>query len=127
MKSSLSKNILGTELKECSCEPMTGFYRDGFCSTGEQDLGSHTVCAVLTDEFLDYTANQENDLKTPRPEFNFPGLKAGDQWCLCASRWLEAQKAGVAPKVILESCEASAIKIIPEELLLEYSHKTSLH
>ena len=98
-----SKNILGTNLKKCCDSPKTGFYRDGYCHTGSQDHGTHVACATLTKEFLDFTKSKGNDLSTARPEWNFPGLKPGDKWCLCALRWLEAKKAGVAPKLDLES------------------------
>ena len=98
-----SKNVLGTTLKKCCDSPKTGFYRDGFCHTGPQDHGTHVACATLTKEFLEFTKGRGNDLITPRPEFNFPGLKPGDKWCLCALRWLEAKNSGVAPKLDLEA------------------------
>lgn len=98
-----SKNILGTNLKKCCDSPKTGFYRDGYCHTGSKDHGTHVACATLTKEFLDFTKSKGNDLSTARPEWNFPGLKPGDKWCLCALRWLEAKKAGVAPRLDLES------------------------
>jgi len=94
------KNILGTNLEVCSLNPITGFTRSGCCETGPEDLGQHTVCAEVTDEFLQFSKLQGNDLMTPRPEFNFTGLKPGDRWCLCASRWLEALEEGIAPPVL---------------------------
>lgn len=98
-----AKNVLGSELIACSTNPLTGFYRDGCCQTGWEDRGTHTVCAQMTEEFLSFTKKQGNDLSTPRPQFNFPGLKPGDFWCLCASRWKEALMAGAAPRVKLEA------------------------
>ena len=102
----MATNVLGSELQTCSTEPLTGFYRDGCCQTGPEDVGVHVVCAEVTDEFLAFTASQGNDLSTPRPEFGFDGLRPGDRWCLCASRWQEAYEAGVAPPVVLESTHA---------------------
>jgi uncharacterized protein len=101
--SKMSKNVLGSELKKCCDSPRTGFYRDGFCQTGPEDHGTHVACAKVTKEFLEFTKSRGNDLSTPRPEWNFPGLKPGDKWCLCALRWLEAKKAGVAPSLDLEA------------------------
>ena len=106
------KNILGTNLEVCSLNPITGFTRSGCCETGQEDLGQHTVCAEVTDEFLQFSKLQGNDLMTPRPEFNFTGLKPGDRWCLCASRWLEALEEGIAPPVILEATHEKALEII---------------
>ena len=106
------KNILGTNLEVCSLNPITGFTRTGCCETGPEDLGQHTVCAEVTDEFLQFSKLQGNDLMTPRPEFNFTGLKPGDRWCLCASRWLEALEEGIAPPVILEATHEKALEII---------------
>ena len=105
-------NVLGKELKSCCRTPLTGFYRDGFCRTGPGDVGLHTVCARMTAEFLEFSRARGNDLTTPVPEWNFPGLKPGDQWCLCALRWQEAMEAGVAPPVILEATHASASEFI---------------
>jgi len=116
------RNILGTELQSCCFEPKTGFYRDGFCKTGEEDYGTHVVCAIMTDEFLKYTKTKGNDLSTPRPEWQFPGLKAGDKWCLCILRWLEAEKAGKAPQVVLEATHEKALEYTDFELLLEYKY-----
>lgn len=101
-------NVLGTDLAPCSFDPMTGFYRDGCCNTGADDAGVHVVCAVMTDEFLAYSKAAGNDLSTPHPEFGFAGLKAGDQWCLCASRWQEAFEADAAPAVVLAATHAAA-------------------
>lgn len=112
-----SKNILGEELVPCGMDPITGFYRDGCCDTGSQDAGSHTVCVEVSDEFLSYTASVGNDLSTPMPNFGFPGLKAGDRWCLCASRWLQALEAGHAPRVYVQSTHEAALRIIPMEKL----------
>lgn len=117
------RNVLGSELKCCCLKPLTGFYRDGFCRTGPDDIGSHTVCAVMTREFLEFTLSKGNDLITPRPEFNFPGLKPGDRWCLCALRWYEAMQAGVAPPVILEACHESALKFVSLDDLKRYALK----
>ncbi len=94
---------------------MTGFYRDGFCKTGPGDVGLHTVCAVMTDEFLEFSSARGNDLTTPRPEYEFPGLVAGDRWCLCVNRWQEALEAGMAPQVILEACHTSALEFVNRE------------
>src|SRR5690349_2712745 len=93
-------NVVGGELLPCSTDPLTGFYRDGCCGTGPEDVGSHTVCAVMTDDFLEFSRRAGNDLSTPKPEWGFAGLAAGDRWCLCASRWLEAYQAGHAPEVV---------------------------
>ncbi len=109
------KNVLGGELKSCCTDPMTGFYRDGFCKTGINDVGSHTVCVEATNEFLEFSKSRGNDLMTPRPEFNFPGVKDGDKWCLCATRWREALEAGVAPKVILEACHEASLRYVSLE------------
>jgi len=102
-------NILGTPLIACSTDPLTGFYRDGCCNTGEDDLGVHVVCAVMTQDFLAFSKSKGNDLSTPRPEYRFPGLNPGDRWCLCAARWAEAFEAGVAPKVVLEATHERAL------------------
>lgn len=106
----MAHNVLGTELQPCSTAPLTGFYRTGCCDTGPEDVGVHVVCAVMTDEFLSFTAAQGNDLSTPRPEYGFAGLTAGDQWCLCAARWAEALEAGVAPPVVLEGTHMRAVE-----------------
>lgn len=107
---SMARNILGGDLEPCCYEPITGFFRDGYCHTGPGDSGVHTVCAVMTKEFLKYSFEQGNDLSTPRPDMQFPGLKPGDRWCLCASRWKEAFDAGMAPKIRLESTHASTLE-----------------
>ena len=110
-------NVVGGQLLPCSTEPLTGFYRNSCCSTGPEDLGSHTVCVVLTAEFLDFSKSVGNDLSTPRPDWGFAGLNAGDHWCLCASRWLEAYRAGCAPEVVLGATHARALDVVPIELL----------
>ena len=108
----VSLNVLGTSLVPCSYDPLTGFFRDGCCNTDDNDQGSHVVCAKVTQEFLDFSFKQGNDLITPRPEYRFKGLKAGDRWCLCALRWKQAYEAGVAPKVVLESTHVSALDYV---------------
>jgi len=113
-------NVLGEPLKPCCSNPETGFYRDGTCRTGPRDRGNHTVCAVMTEEFLNYTAAQGNDLSTARPEMNFPGLEPGDRWCLCAPRWKEAHEAGKAPPVILEACDQKTLEFVDLETLQSY-------
>ena len=116
-----SKNVFGETLEPCGQDPVTGFYRDGCCNTGAQDLGSHTVCASLSDEFLQYSLGRGNDLITERPEFGFPGLKAGDCWCLCAGRWLEAHQDGKAPRVYLKRTHEAALDTVPLEVLRKYA------
>ncbi len=106
------KNVLGGELELCSSEPLTGFARSGCCEVHSSDTGFHIVCAVVTNSFLAFSKEEGNDLTTPRPEYGFPGLKAGDRWCLCASRWVDAFEAGVAPKVVLEATSANALEWI---------------
>jgi uncharacterized protein (DUF2237 family) len=118
-------NIVGGELLPCSGEPLTGFYRDGCCATGPEDAGSHTVCAVMTEEFLRFSALAGNDLSTPRPALGFPGLAAGDRWCVCAARWLEAFDAGVAPAVVLGATHARAAEIVPVEALIAHAAQPS--
>lgn len=108
-------NVLGTPLEECSTDPLTGFYRDGCCNTGRSDQGVHTVCAVMTEEFLTFTKSKGNDLSTPRPRMNFPGLEPGDQWCLCAARWQEALAEGCAPPVVLAATHARALTVVDLE------------
>ena len=108
-----ARNVLGGELASCSTSPMTGFYRNGCCETGPHDTGMHTVCAVMTAEFLEFSKAAGNDLSTPRPEFAFPGLKPGDRWCLCAPRWKEALDAGMAPQLVLEACHEETLAIVP--------------
>jgi uncharacterized protein (DUF2237 family) len=110
-------NVLGGALEECGTDPMTGFFRDGCCSTGPEDIGSHTVCAVVTTEFLAHQKSVGNDLSTPRPELSFPGLQAGDRWCVVAVRWLQAYHAGAAAPVVLASTHARALDTIPLSVL----------
>lgn len=105
-------NVFGEPLATCSTSPMTGWYRNGCCETDEQDRGSHTVCAVVTAEFLAFSASRGNDLSTPRPEFGFPGLRPGDRWCLCAARWREAWEAGCAPRVQLRATHRRALAVV---------------
>lgn len=114
-------NVLGTELKSCCQDPMTGFYRDGHCRTGPQDYGTHIICAEMTSDFLNYSAGCGNDLITPRPEYHFPGLKPGDRWCLCISRWMEAERAGVAPPVSLSATHSSALDYVDIKILKKYA------
>ena len=111
------RNVLGGTLALCSEDPVTGFYRTGCCETGPQDHGVHTVCAVMTDEFLKFSQSRGNDLSTPRPEFGFAGLRAGDRWCLCAARWLEAYQADKAPDVVLAATNIATLRIAPLEAL----------
>ena len=119
--SDTQKNVLGFDLELCGSDPVTGFYRDGCCNTGPGDVGTHTVCAILTDEFLEFSRSKGNDLITPRPEFGFPGLKAGDQWCLCALRWEEARDAGKAPRVKLTSTNLKTLQLVYMEDLKSHS------
>ncbi len=114
-------NVLGEALEPCSVEPLTGFFRDGCCNTALGDAGSHTVCAELSEDFLEFTRSCGNDLSTPRPEFGFPGLKPGQRWCLCAGRWLEAHAQGRAPRVFLRATHKLAVKTVPMEILRDYA------
>ncbi len=116
-----SLNVLGGPLEPCSMDPKTGFYRNGACDTGPDDHGSHTVCAVMTAEFLAYSKYFGNDLSTPRPEFGFPGLKPGDSWCLCASRFLQAYQEDCAPQVRLEATHLRALDVIPLDILEQFT------
>ncbi len=116
-----SINVLGEPLEPCSTEPLTGFFRDGCCNTCKEDVGSHTVCVEMTTAFLEYSRFAGNDLSTPHPEFSFPGLKDGDRWCLCASRWLQAYEKGVAPRIFLRNTHVRALDVIPADLLEEYA------
>ena len=116
-----ARNVLGGELASCSTSPMTGFYRNGCCETGPHDTGMHTVCAVMTAEFLAFSKAVGNDLSTPRPEFAFPGLKPGDRWCLCAPRWKEALDAGMAPQLVLEACHEETLAIVPLGVLKDFA------
>eukprot|EP00270_Netrium_digitus_P011098 TRINITY_DN350_c0_g1_i2.p1 TRINITY_DN350_c0_g1~~TRINITY_DN350_c0_g1_i2.p1 ORF type:complete len:151 (-),score=7.31 TRINITY_DN350_c0_g1_i2:253-705(-) len=120
--SSPSINILGTPLE--LCDPATGFFRSGYCDTGPMDYGTHTVCARVTSQFLDFTKSRGNDLSTPAPQYRFPGLIEGDKWCLCAGRWREAWEAGVAPEVVAEATHEKSLDFISKEVLLE--HRTLL-
>lgn len=113
----MPKNVLGGTLTCCCTRPLTGFYRDGFCRTDDQDEGRHVVCAIMTEAFLDFTRSRGNDLTTPRPAFQFPGLKPGDRWCLCALRWREANEAGVAPPVLLSCTHERALHYISLDAL----------
>ena len=118
-----SKNVFGNTIATCSEDPMTGFYRDGCCNTGPQDQGTHTVCAVMTEEFLEFSKLKGNDLSTPRAQWNFPGLKLGDRWCLCARRWLEAYRAGKAPRVKLEATHEKTLEIVDLNTLVSFAVK----
>jgi uncharacterized protein (DUF2237 family) len=120
-RTGVDRNVLGGPLLPCSAEPLTGFFRDGCCRSGAADVGVHTVCAVMTKEFLAFTVAAGNDLVTPRPEFDFPGLVAGDRWCLCAARWLEASRAGRAPPVVLEATHEKSLETVPLELLRRHA------
>ena len=115
------KNVFGEPLVTCSSTPLTGFFRDGCCNTSSQDHGSHTVCTVMTDEFLAFSKAAGNDLSTPMPEYEFPGLKAGDRWCLCAARWRQAFEAGVAPRVVLSATHERALEIVALQDLKRYA------
>lgn len=116
-----SINVFGDPLQPCSLDPVTGFFRDGCCNTNEQDVGSHTVCVEMTEEFLEFSRKRGNDLSTPVEEFGFPGLKPGDRWCLCAARWLEAQQQEAAPRVYLQRTHVKALEIVPLKLLRQYA------
>lgn len=116
-----ARNVLGGRLETCSTEPLTGFFRDGCCHTGPEDLGTHTVCAVMTVDFLEFTRRQGNDLSTPRPELRFPGLTPGDRWCLCATRWREALLAGHAPKVVLAATHERTLSIVELDVLKRHA------
>lgn len=120
----MPKNVLGTDLQACCFEPMTGYFRDGYCKTLAQDTGTHVVCAVVTDEFLKFTRTRGNDLSTPRPEWQFPGLQPGDQWCLCISRWLEALKADCAPPIHLEATHSKALEFTSLDVLKSFDIKS---
>jgi hypothetical protein len=116
-----ARNVLGQALIPCSMTPLTGWYRDGCCNTGPGDYGLHTVCAVMTDAFLAFSRSAGNDLSTPRPEYGFPGLKAGDHWCLCVTRWVEAYEAGIAPQVDLAACHISVLEFVDLAVLKQYA------
>lgn len=114
-------NVFGEPLETCSDEPLTGFFRDGCCNTSSDDLGSHTVCVRVTREFLEFSRFRGNDLSTPQPEFGFPGLNPGDKWCLCAARWAEAHREGMAPRVYLRRTHQRALEIVPLQVLNKYA------
>ncbi len=116
-----STNVFGEPLEDCSRNPLTGFFRDGFCNTSKPDTGSHTVCVEMTAEFLEFSKARGNDLSTPRPELGFPGLQPGDRWCLCAARWLEAYESEAAPRVWLTRTHKRALEIVPLALLREFA------
>ncbi|NBT39444.1 MAG: DUF2237 domain-containing protein [Alphaproteobacteria bacterium] len=118
-------NVLGTELELCGLDPVTGFYRDGCCNTGPDDVGTHTVCAIVDEAFLEFSKRMGNDLITPRPEYQFVGLKDGDNWCLCAMRWEQARRAGYAPKVRLRSTHEKTLEYVSLEHLKQ--HQVDLH
>lgn len=120
------KNIFGEPLQSCCTNPLTGFYRDGFCRTNAEDNGKHVVCTIVNEEFLNYSKSNGNDLITPRPEYSFPGLKPGDKWCLCALRWKEAFEAGCAPKVVLEATDERALKFIDMNNLISHAEKSTI-
>ena len=121
MSNDVALNVLGQPLVPCSFDPLTGFFRDGCCKTNAADLGSHLVCAIVTDDFLQFSLKRGNDLITPRPEYQFPGLIAGDQWCLCINRWIEAVQAKCAPMIKLESTNIKALELVPLDFLKQYS------
>ena len=118
---SKQKNVLGQPMETCGGEPMTGFYRDGCCNTGPDDLGVHTVCCIVNEAFLAASARFGNDLITPMPQYGFPGLKPGDRWCVCAGRWLQAQRAGAGCPVVLEATHEATLTVVPFEVLLQYA------
>ena len=117
----VERNVLGGPLQPCSTDPLTGFYRTGTCSSGPEDVGSHTVCAVVSAEFLDLQRRLGNDLSTPRPEYGFPGLRPGDRWCVVATRWLQAYQAGAAAGVVLAATNARALEVVPMEALRQHA------
>lgn len=121
MQKNVALNVLGQPLVPCSFEPLTGFFRDGCCKTNEEDIGSHLVCAIVTKDFLQFSLSKGNDLITPRPEYQFPGLVAGDQWCLCLNRWIEAVQAECAPMIKLESTNIKALELVSLDFLKQYS------
>jgi uncharacterized protein (DUF2237 family) len=118
-----ARNVFNEPIIPCSFQPLTGFFRDGCCKTGDDDVGTHVVCAVMTDEFLEFSVARGNDLVTPVPEWGFPGLRAGDKWCLCALRWVEAWQAGMAPSVVLESTNFHALDVISLAVLQAHASK----
>jgi len=126
MNRSTQLNVLGEPLAPCSTDPITGYFRNGCCETDASDRGSHVVCAVMTAEFLDFSARSGNDLITPRPEFQFPGLKPGDRWCLCGLRWVEALRAGVVAQVVLESTHEKILEHVSLETLVHHAYRESV-
>ncbi len=122
MSSNNELNVLGTPLKSCCVDPATGYFRDGFCRTIQEDSGTHVLCAIVTQEFLDFTKSRGNNLSTPIPQWRFPGLKVGSKWCLCISRWLEAEREGKAPFVILESTHKKALDYTTLDVLKKYKY-----
>lgn len=116
-----SVNVFGDVIETCGDSPRAGFFRDGCCNTSDQDLGLHTVCVEVTREFLQFSRFRGNDLSTPRPEFDFPGLRPGDRWCLCAARWLEAEQHGMAPRVVLKATHERTLEVVPLELLRRFA------
>ncbi|MBU79275.1 MAG: hypothetical protein CMD29_04020 [Flavobacteriales bacterium] len=119
----MEKNIFGEPLQSCCTKPMTGYFRDGLCRTISDDTGTHTVCAIMTKDFLEFSALKGNDLITPMPYYQFPGLKEGDKWCLCVSRWIEAEKEGKAPKLILEATHEKTLEYTSIDTLIKYAFK----
>ena len=119
----MEKNVFGEPLQTCCTKPMTGYFRDGLCRTISDDTGTHTVCAIMTKDFLEFSALKGNDLITPMPYYQFPGLKEGDKWCLCVSRWIEAEKEGKAPKLILEATHEKTLEYTSIETLIKYAFK----
>ena len=115
------KNVFGEEIETCCESPITGFFRDGFCHTDDTDEGVHTVCVSMTKDFLEFSKSKGNDLSTPRPEFNFPGLKEGDSWCLCAERWVEAYEVSMAPKLYIKKTNLRTLDIVPLEILKKFA------
>ena len=119
----MERNVFGEPLEICCTKPMTGYFRDGSCRTDNEDTGTHTVCAVMTEDFLKFSASKGNDLITPMPYYQFPGLKVGDKWCLCVTRWIQAEKAGKAPKLILEATHEKTLASTSLNLLVKYAFK----
>ena len=117
----MDKNVFGEPLKVCCLEPMTGYFRDGFCRSDFHDRGKHTVCAIMTKEFLNFSASKGNDLISPNPFYQFPGLKEGDKWCLCVLRWIEAEKYGKAPKLILEATHEKTLEYLSLDKIVKYA------
>lgn len=118
-----SLNVLGSPLQTCSLDPVTGWFRDGCCETQASDQGRHLVCAIMTEAFLVFSKSRGNDLSTPRPEYNFPGLKPGDRWCLCLERWKEAHAAGKAPQVVLDATHQMALERVPLDIFQKFAHE----